>query len=306
LWAAVSELICRLKAERADILCCHGYKANLVGRIAARWTGIPVVAVARGWTGENFKIRLYEAWDRRGLRKMDRIVCVSGDQAKEAQRCGANNRQISVIRNSISCERFSENRLAARRKLLAMLPREPQLIVGAAGRLSIEKGFDVLIHAARELCRNHSGVAFVVFGEGNRRACLQQMIKEYGLQDRFVLPGYRRDLDELMPGFDVFVLPSHTEGLPNVVLEAFAAGVPVVATRAGGTPEVIEEGKNGLLITPGDRTELAAAIAELLASPERRRTMGAAGRARVQREFDFGDQASRYQRLFESVLQEVR
>src|SRR5205085_7777611 len=143
--------------------------------------------------------------------------------------------------------------------LMAFFAVPPKLIVGAAGRLSVEKGFEVLVDAARLINSKYPHVGFVVFGEGAQRERLQQRIDRYHLGGSFVLAGFRHDLDELIRQLDLFVLPSYTEGLPNVVLEAFAAGVPVVATSVGGTPEIVQHERSGLLVPPGDASALAEA-----------------------------------------------
>src|SRR5262249_8930565 len=140
-----------------------------------------------------------------------------------------------------------------RQRLEAMFPRQPAVIVGAAGRLSPEKGFEVLIDAAAELVGTEQAaeslpVGFVLFGDGPLRGNLESQIAARGLQGRFQLAGFRSDLDKFYPHFDLLALPSYTEGLPNVVLEAFAAGVPVVATAVGGTPEAVMHGVNGYLV----------------------------------------------------------
>jgi glycosyltransferase involved in cell wall biosynthesis len=127
--------------------------------------------------------------------------------------------------------------------------RQPRtFIVGAAGRLSPEKGFEVLVQAAEHVLRDNPTAGFVLFGEGPERTSLQQRINAAGLGQNFILASFRADLDRFLPHFDLLVLPSYTEGLPNVVLEGFAAGVPVVATAVGGTPEVVEEGVSGYLV----------------------------------------------------------
>ena len=126
-----------------------------------------------------------------------------------------------------------------RDKLLRYFRPRRKLVVGAAGRLSPEKGFDVLVRAAEQVAPGDGSVGFILFGEGPCRAQLVQQVNAAGLKASFVLSGFRADLDRFVPHLDVLVLPSHTEGLPNVVLEACAAAVPVVATAVGGTPEVI-------------------------------------------------------------------
>jgi glycosyltransferase involved in cell wall biosynthesis len=168
--------------------------------------------------------------------------------------------------------------------------------------LSPEKGFDVFIEAAARVSAQRPSVGFVVFGEGPRRRDLERRVRETGLEGRFVLAGFRADLDRYLPVLDAFVLSSFTEGMPNVVLEAMAVGVPVVATAVGGTPELIEDGRSGLLVPPGDSAALAAGISRVMASPGLARTLGRNACERVHAAFSFSAQAQQYCRFFEDVL----
>ncbi|MFL5341017.1 MAG: glycosyltransferase [Gemmataceae bacterium] len=296
--AAVLELSRRLRDLRADILLCHGYKANLVGRSAAHSAGLPAIAISRGWTAEDRKVRLYEAVDRMHLRYMDRVVCVSAGQAEKVRRAGAPPGRVRVIRNSARLSETQPDDFEAREELQSLFFKPGEKIVVAAGRLSPEKGIQVLIQAARQVIEHDPGARFVVFGQGAQRPALQRQIDEADLNGLFVLPGFRGDLDRLLPSADLFVLPSFTEGLPNVVLEASAAAVPVVATAVGGTPEALVDGRTGYLVPPGHPAALAGRIGELLADPELRARMGPAGRDHVRRQFTFEAQAEAYLRLF--------
>jgi glycosyltransferase involved in cell wall biosynthesis len=302
LLAALAELTALLRDVRADLLCCHGYKANLLGLLAARRVGIPIISVSHGWTGESLRVRLFEALDRRVLRRMDRVVCVSEAQARKVRRAGVPDAKVRVICDAVRGERFAEARPEYRRKLEEMFPRRPRLIVGAAGRLSPEKGFQHLVDAAGRVAKEDPSIGFVLFGDGPLRSALAQRIDALGLDGAFRLAGFSPDLDLYYPQFDLFVLPSFTEGLPNVVLEAFAAGVPVVATAVGGTPEVVEDGVNGRLVAPGDAAALARRIAETLADDDRRRVMGLRGQATVHARFSFARQARRYESLFGELV----
>jgi glycosyltransferase involved in cell wall biosynthesis len=295
---AALELSNYLNRFDADVLLCHGYKANIVGRIAARQNGIPAIAVSRGWTGENRKVRLYEALDRLHLRYMDRIVCVSQGQARKVRRAGAPPGKIVVIPNAARLGAFEAPDPEAREELESLFDRNCERIVVGAGRLSTEKGVAVLIDAAKRVIESDSGARFVVFGEGAQRPMLERMIGEADLEGLFVLPGFRGDLDRLLPCADLFVLPSFTEGLPNVILEAGAASVPVVATAVGGTPEVVADGRTGFLIPPDDAEIMAEKIVELLADDTRRKQMGEAGRRLVAKHFTFEAQAAAYMQLF--------
>jgi glycosyltransferase involved in cell wall biosynthesis len=295
---AVAEVAGHLERLRADVLLCHGYKANILGRLAARRCRMPAVAVSRGWTGECLKVRLYERLDKLHLRWMDRVVSVSEAQAAKVRRCGVRRGRLRVIHNAIDPERFTDPDPVYRSKLARYFRQPRSCVVGAAGRLSPEKGFDVLVEAARRVLRRDPSVGFVLFGDGPCRERLVRQIKAAGLGSAFVLSGFRADLDRFLPHLDLLVLPSYTEGLPNVVLEACAAGVPVVATAAGGTPEVIEDGLNGYLVPPGDATRLAERIDTVLNAEDCGRALGFEGRQRVLEHFTFAAQARQYLDLF--------
>jgi glycosyltransferase involved in cell wall biosynthesis len=296
--AAVAEIAGHLSRLSADVLLCHGYKANVLGRLAARRCRVPAVAVSRGWTGECLKVRLYERIDRLHLRWMDRVVSVSEAQGAKVRRCGVKPARLRVIHNAIDPERFTDPDPVYRAKLTRYFRQPRSAIIGAAGRLSPEKGFEVLVAAAERVVRRDPSVGFVLFGEGPCRERLVRQIKAAGLGGAFVLSGFRADLDRFLPHLDLLVLPSYTEGLPNVVLEACAAGVPVVATAAGGTPEVVEDGLNGYLVPPGDAAGLAGRIDAVLTAEDRGRTLGFEGRQRVLERFTFAAQARQYLDLF--------
>ncbi len=302
LLAVLHELIELLRHLNADVLCCHGYKANLLGYWVARRMGIPIVSVSHGWTGESVAVKLYEALDRAVLRFMDKVVCVSEGQARKVRRYGVPRRKVRVIRDAVRADRFISPEPEYRGRLESLFPDKPEVIVGAAGRLSPEKGYRFLVDAAAEVLREHPDTGFVLFGDGPLREEIARRVAAKELGGRFQLPGFCSDLDGFFPHFDLFVLPSFTEGLPNVVLEAFAARVPVVATAVGGTPEVVEDGVNGYLVPPGDAGALADRIGKLIGDPNGRRTMGALGRQRIDTEFSFARQAEEYEQVLGRVL----
>jgi glycosyltransferase involved in cell wall biosynthesis len=313
LLAARRELIDILRQARTDVVIPHGYKSNLIGLFAARRLGIPIISVSHGWTGESFRVRLFERLDRRVLRYMDKVVCVSECQSQKALAAGVPREKVQVIRDAVRHDRFAGIDYAYRVSLERMFPTRPRYIVGAAGRLSPEKGFKHFVDAASQVLQHRRinesraddeqfEIAFVIFGEGPLRGAIQAQIKACGLEDRFILAGFRSDLDKFYPHLDLLVLPSYTEGLPNVVLEASAAGVPVVATAVGGTPEAVEDGVNGYLVPPADATALAKRIDDMLSDPARRKEMGALGRERIIKQFSFAQQGAAYLQLFESML----
>src|SRR5262249_38555149 len=248
----ISEVARELERLKADVVLCHGYKANILGRPAARRRGIPAIAVSRGWTAESWRVRLYEWMDRMHLRFMDRVIAVSQAQAEKVKACGVNDARINVIPNSIDPERFADPDPRYRTRMERYFRHGVSLIIGAAGRFSPEKGFDVLVQAAATVMEACPEVGFVLFGDGPEEGNLQPRIPMLGPARRVVMAGFRSDLDRYLPQLDLFVLSSHTEGMPNVVLEACAAGVPVVATAVGGTPEVVDDEASGWLVQSGD------------------------------------------------------
>lgn len=299
--AMIADIIAELRTLRADALVCHGYKADLLGWIAARRLGVPVVSVSRGWTGHTWKVRLNEAIDRRMLRYMDRVVCVSEGQSAKVRRAGIGADRIRVIRNAIDPSRFRGD--SQGREPLHGLFRVPvEQIVIAVGRLSPEKGFDQLVDAARLVTAQRPATGFVLVGTGPDRQKLEQLVRCAGLEDRFVFAGFRSDVDELIRDAAILAQSSLTEGLPNVVLEACAAGVPVVATDVGGTREVVTEGVNGHLVPARDARAMAGRLLDLLGDPARCRDMGDRGRELVRSGFSFAQQSARYVALFDELL----
>ncbi len=301
LLAATSELTGLLKECGADLACTHGYKADILGLIAARRAGIPAVALAHGWTSESLRVRCYEALDRVAIRHMDRVVCVSHGQAARARRDGVPAEKIVVIHCAVQATRFEMPDTAGGAELRDWFRESSGPLIGAAGRLSPEKGFGDLAEAAALALRDDSSLRFVLFGDGPLRGEIERRVDRLGLRGKFVLAGFRTDLDRFLPHLDLMVLPSYTEGLPNVVLEAFAAGVPVVATAVGGTPEAVADGVSGYLVPPGRPPELARRILDAVRDEPRRQEMGRRGRVRVLREFSFESLAKSFERLFREL-----
>jgi glycosyltransferase involved in cell wall biosynthesis len=297
---AAAEVARHLRRVRADVVCCSGYKPDVIGWLAARQVGVPVVSVSHGWTGATLKVRCYEAVNRWLLRWMDAVVCVSEQQAQRVSRAGVPASRVAVIRNAVDIEP-QQAPFDYRDRLCRLFPKPPQHVVCAAGRLSPEKGFDVLIDAAGLVCAKNRDVGFVLFGDGKLRAALERQIETLGLEGRFVLAGFHADADRYLPHTDLLVLSSHTEGLPVILLEAMAAGVAVVATAVGGVPEAVEDGVTGFLAAPGNAQALADRIVAALSDDTRRREMGRRGHERAAREFSRAGQSEKYQRLFQQI-----
>jgi glycosyltransferase involved in cell wall biosynthesis len=294
---SVLDLSRELRDFRTKILVGHGYKANVVGRLASWSRGIPFMVVSRGWTAESPKIRFYEALDRSFLRFADAVVAVSEGQRQKILACGGRPDKVRVIHNAIDLTTYPDPAEKSVRLELG-IPQDA-ILVATAGRLSPEKNHRGMIEAARLVLAKMPDVYFVVFGEGFLRPELEKAVVDAGIGDRFFLPGFRSDVRSLLYEIDVFTLPSQTEGLPNVVLEAFACRKPVVATRVGGTPEVVRHGENGFLVKPNGMEELAACLTTLCASPGMRQKMGQKGYLLVRDQFGYEQQTRLYLNIYE-------
>jgi glycosyltransferase involved in cell wall biosynthesis len=291
----ITDVLALLRNEEIDLLCVHGYKANVIGRFASWWAGIPLIAISRGWTGEDTKICFYEWLDRIFLKFANHIVAVSAKQKQKIMQLGIPAEKITVIHNSISVNTGIKSTGSIRRELGL---GDNVLIVISAGRLSPEKNYSGLIDAAQIVAKHNDNVFFIVFGEGVLRPELKSKITLAGLSERFFLPGFRADLQALLQQIDIFVLPSFTEGLPNVVLEAFAASKPVVATAVGGVPEVVENEVSGFLTDPHQPEFMAKCILRLAEDPKLRQAMGESGLVYVNKNFTFEQQTEQYEKLY--------
>ncbi|MRR55618.1 MAG: glycosyltransferase [Deltaproteobacteria bacterium] len=293
-----------VKKLNIHLLCTHGYKPNIIGRFASWLSGVPVIAISRGWTAENRKIRFYERLDKIFLHLSDHVVAVSGGQREKIKKLGVGSGKISVIHNGINLAEIPQAPSAMLRASFN-LP-EDAVIIASAGRLSPEKNQSGMIEVARQVVSCNNKAYFVIFGEGFLREELERQIEAAGLQGRFLLPGFRGDLQSLLHEVDIFMLPSFTEGLPNVVLEAFAVRKPVVASAVGGTPEVVTHGVSGFLAGPGELGKMAEYVHQLVNDPALRDCMGERGYRHIEEEFGFEQQTQKYEELYSIVSKSRR
>jgi glycosyltransferase involved in cell wall biosynthesis len=175
------------------------------------------------------------------------------------------------------------------------------LVIGSVGRLVPVKNYGLLLRAFAQAGLARRGAHVLLVGEGPERAPLDALARELGIEANVRLAGHRDDVQRLLPAFDVFVLPSVSEGMSNTLLEAMAAGVPAVASEVGGNGEIVRDGIEGILFPSADQEALQAALGRLVDDAATRRAMGAAARERAQSAFDLKVMVGRYERLYERV-----
>lgn len=275
--------------SRIQVIHAHGYKAIILLALASeRVRPCPFVCTLHGWTAHRnlSKLAVYEWLARKLTVRFDRIVSVSSDMVASLPKSLPRN-HIAVIPNGIALtQRVS-------RASRCSLPAKPPLIL-AVGRLSFEKGFDLLLEASAELRTYGREFRLVIAGEGRERQKLELMTARLGLQDFVSFQGYSKQLRELYSDASLLVIPSRTEGLPMVLLEAMVAEVPVVATGVGEIPLVLEHGSLGGVVPSNCAHALAMAIVSVLDSPVESMARAVAAREKVERHYSARAMARRY------------
>jgi glycosyltransferase involved in cell wall biosynthesis len=230
----------------------------------------------------------------------DVFVAVSAAIAKGLVSAGVPADRVTVVHNGVDAEALG--RAAAAGAPDGLPGTRP--LVGCVARLERVKGVDLFVRAAAILSRQRPDVTFAVVGDGSQRAELETASRAESLEERVVFLGVVASAAPALVRFDVCVVPSRSEGLPMVVLEAMALARPVVATAVGGIPEAVDDGATGILVRPEDPEALAAAIGSLLDDPERGAAMGRAGRERVRAHFSADEQRRRYLEIFAGLLRD--
>ncbi len=292
-----------LKRQGIDLLVGHHYKAVIFGVIAGRLLGIPVLNYSRGFTAENKRVAFYEKLERLFVRGTKGIISVSEGQREKLQRFGIRKKNMWVVHNGVEVNNEIEKPLRSKIEVFGQFDiPENALLAISVGRLSPEKGHRFLIEAMKLLEEELDNIYFLFCGEGVCTPNLQHQASEYSVHFHCRFAGFQTDMSSIYNACDFLVLPSLTEGLPNVVLEAFAHKKPVVATSVGGVPEVVDDGLNGFLVPSEDAAALAEAIRRLIRNDEIRRKMGEAGYQKIIRHFTFESQTPKLIRIYDSIL----
>ncbi len=289
------ERMARLCRERSiRIWHGHDYKSNLFGVLLARICGLALVTTVHGWVHHTARTPFYFAVDRFALRRYAEVVAVSTDLHAECLALGVPAARLTLVENAIDTEAF--------RRRAGFRPAG-SLVVGAVGRLAEEKGFHLLLEAAERAIDAGADLELRIAGEGEEEARLRARISASRHSGRLRLLGYRTDVRALFEEMDVFALSSLREGLPNVVLEAMAMEVPVLATRCGGLETFGRDGEDMLLVPSGSAEALADGLVRLAKDRGLRERLARTARARVEREHSFARRMSRFAAIYDRALE---
>jgi sugar transferase (PEP-CTERM/EpsH1 system associated) len=282
--AVLVKLVRLMRRERIDVVHTHLWTSSLWGRLAALLAGVPVRIVTEH-NIDTWRRRPHFLADRLLARFTHHFIYVSREvEAFYRQRLGLAESRGRVVLNGVDTAALQAPQDVATVRARMGLPTDA-VVAGVVGRLEARKGHRYFLEAMSHLLAQEPRLHGLVVGEGKEREALEAQRVASGLDGRLSMIGYWPQLAEALAAIDVFVLPSLMEGHPLAILEAMAAGKPVVTTRVGGNPEAVEDGVTGLLVPPGDSAALGQAIAALVRDPARARAMGEEGRRRVERMF---------------------
>lgn len=296
----LSEILSR---RSPDIVQTHGVKSHFLMRLSGLHRKYRWLAFHHGYTAENLKMRVYNCLDRWSLRGAERVVTVCRPFADTMARRGVCRERILVLPNSIEePPPVPETQVKDLRRRLGILPGER--VVLCVGRFSAEKGQMDLVRAGVHLSRVYPDMAFriVLLGDGPQRQRVERASGAAGLSQRLLFAGHQGNVWPYYSLADLLVLPSHSEGSPNVLLEAMSAGVPIAATRVGGVPETVEDEKSALLAPAGEPEALARTMGRLLMDAGLARRLAANGRAVVGQRHSPGAYRRALMGIYEDVL----
>jgi glycosyltransferase involved in cell wall biosynthesis len=286
-----------LREGRFDLVHAHIYASAVAAAVATRGTGLPLVVTEHteaSW--QNLWARLFSRWTYRRARQ---IIAVSTPiERRLIERDGVSPERVTLIPNAVIPASGNPPSLAD------TLPDGwlEMPLVGVVARLQPEKGVATFLKAAAHVSMVSPEARFLVVGDGPLREELVDLVGRVGLRERVHFLGYRVDAQRLIGLLDVLVVPSLTEGSPLIVLEAMAAGVPVVASAVGGIPDQVRHGEVGVLVPPDDPNALAGALGALLEDPALARRLGEAGRRRTENEFSHEALVRRIEAVYRAAL----
>jgi sugar transferase (PEP-CTERM/EpsH1 system associated) len=280
---------------RPDIVHTRNAEAFYYGAVAAKLAGVP--AVVHSEHGRVFPEKWHRALVQRlMLRDVTCAFAVSRQLADAmVTEIGVRPGKFKVIYNGVDTLKFGMRSRTGDRGA-----EQGEVIIGSVGRLAAVKNYGFLLRTVARLPRELRW-RLVLIGDGPERTNLVETIRELDLNERVELLGHRDDVADLLPRFDIFVLPSVSEGMSNTLLEAMAAGVAVVASNVGGNPEIIEPGRSGLLFPSGDLAAAVREISSLVTDPWRRAQLADAGAARAEKTFGMRVMLNAYEELYRAV-----
>lgn len=291
-----------VKENRIDLVHSHGYKPNIMlGSLFKRT--FKIVATVHGWANRSTTARgkTYEFLDAMALKRFDSVVAVSRGVIESLKIRRVDGRKIQLIYNGLEKRCVANNYRTQELRKHYGLP-DDAIVIGAVGRLAKVKGQSYLVDAMPYVLEHIENCYLLIAGDGPAVDELDERIGTYNLGERIKLIGYERNIDQFLAAIDLFVMPSLSEGLPISLLEAMAAGKPVIASAVGGIPEVIDGDSSGMLVPAADSHALGNAIVELLRNREIMLQMAEINKTIVSNKFSSDAMMAQYAGLYRKLL----
>lgn len=297
-WDVIADVIRVMRTRAVRLIHAHEFYMGMIGAVVSCLTGVPLIVTIHGknYYPDRMRRRLIF---RMTAMQASGFIMVS-DELKQfvCSITGMPKRYVQVIHNGVELSQPSKVRAEVNLRAQVGIDQNAS-IIGTVGALFPVKGQRYLIEAFRIVRMKKAKVHLVILGEGQERESLEQEAQRLGIGDSVHLLGFRTDVLAMLPQMDVFTLPSLSEGLPLALLEAMAAMRPVVVTRVGGMPELVEDGKTGLLVPPGDASALAASLLRFLENPDWAAQLGKAGRDTIASRFSHDAMVEKYQEIYQ-------
>ncbi len=296
----ILDTIRAIRENNITIFQTHGFKPAFLGLCAKILCNAKWICFMHGTTAENAKVRMYNLMNNLMQRFADRTVLVTENQRPKIWG-GYNKKRVKVLHNAVDINhpvKLSENHVPIRESL--SLPLTSKTIV-VVGRLSPEKGIDIFLQALSVVAKENPNICGIIVGDGQEKEALTKQAAFLGISDKVRFVGFTNTPGDFMIDSDMIVLPSRSEGIPNVALEAMALGKPVVATAVGGTPEVIEHEKSGLLVPSENPQGMAQAILRVLNNKDLCVSLSQNALAQVREKFSIESRCSKLIEIYSEI-----
>ncbi len=294
----IFKLIKFISREKINIIHTHGYRSDIIGLIAAKANRLPIVSTLHGWVNIDPRLRFYGHCDRFALRFFDRILPVSDQIKDDLAALRFKPHKISRLHNSVDIHLDHKLKKGG----ATHFKSSDDFLIGIIGRLSPEKNVAGFLEAARLLLPKFRKVKFLIVGDGPERQNLEKTAASQNLTGRIQFCGFVNDMEPIYQSLDLLVISSKTEGIPLVVLEAMKHAIPVVSTRVGGIPEIIEDGIDGMIVEPNDPRAIAAAIEILLKDTDRYREISRNAQAKIASAFNRSNWIGNIEHIYHELL----
>ncbi|MCD4780914.1 MAG: glycosyltransferase family 4 protein [Candidatus Omnitrophica bacterium] len=297
-----------LKKNSYDIVHTHSSKGGIIGRWAAKLAGVPVIIhtphghIYYGYFNA-FLTRIFIFIEQLTAGLTDKIITLTNLGTKEHLDFKiAPADKFVTIYSGIHIPDYQASKQGKQKVREKFQLKPGHMIIGSVARLDPIKGNDILLEAFFRLQQEFPDCYLLLVGSGSQQPMLEERCKEWRIQDRVIFCGYQKNVADLINAMDIFVLASRNEGMGRVLLEAMACQKPIVASRTGGIPELIDDNKNGILVTPQQPEELYSALSQLLRQPDLRRQLGRTGFQRVNEKFSIEKMVSDIDGLYKKLL----